>query len=109
MKKHLYIVMTGFAIVVFCAFLTFLFDLASFGRISKACSIWEGMFYSYTDTARGAVLMANTDILCILVLLFIFGILVLELFKQYKYWVWMIPIAGSALFFMVGYNLLCFI
>ena len=109
MKKYLNIVMWCLATVAFCAFLIFLIDIASFDRVGKACSIWESAYYPYADTVRGVVLMANADMLGILVSLLILGILVLELFKQYSYWVWIIPMLGTVLFCTLGYNLLCFV
>ncbi len=109
MKKYLTAIMTCSAAVAFCAFLVFLIDLAIFGRGGKACCIWERSFQEYEGTARRLVLMANMDMLCILLSLAIFGLLVLVLFKHYGYWVLLIPIAGIVLLIAIGHRFLCFI
>ena len=109
MKKYLTPIMTCSAVAAFCAFLVFLIDLAIFDRGGKVCGIWERTFQEYEGTNRGLVLMANMDILCILVSLAIFGLLALALFKHYGYRVLLIPIAGVVLFVAIGHRLLCFI
>ena len=101
--------MSFFAAVAFCVFLVFLVDLAIFDRVGKACGIWESTFQAYEETARGLVLMANMDMLFILLSLAIFGLLILILFKHYSYRVLLIPILGIVLFFVIGYRFLCFI
>ncbi len=109
MKKYLTPIMACSAAVAFCAFLIFLIDLAIFGRGGKVCGIWEKTFQEYEGTNRGLVLMANMDLLCILLSLAIFGLLVLALFKHYGYRVLLLPIGGLVLFFAIGHRFLCFI
>lgn len=107
MKKYVPIILACAAAIAFCAFLVFLFDLSSFDRIGKMCSIWESTFREYAGTARGAALMADMDMLCILLSLLIFGIPMLELFLRYKYWVMLIPIIGFILFLFIAPITLC--
>lgn len=107
MKKYVPIILACVAAVAFCVFLVFLIDLSGFDRIGKMCSIWENTFREYEGTRRAAALMAQMDMLCILLSLLIFGILVLELFLRYKYWVMLIPVIGLFLFFLVGPVILC--
>lgn len=109
MKKYVPIILACVAVIAFCAFLVFLFDLSGFDRIGKMCSIWESTFREYAGTARGAALMSRMDMLGILLSLLIFGVPVLELFTRYKYWVMLIPVIGLAMFFFVGPMVLCYV
>lgn len=109
MKKYVSAILSCTAIVAFCSFLIFLMDLAVFGRGGKACGIWDGLFVAHMGTTRELVLMANMDICCILLSLFLCGLSILILFRRHGYRVLFIPIAGGILFFAVGRYFLCFI
>lgn len=107
MKKYVHLMLACVAVIAFCAFLVFLFDLSGFDRIGKMCSIWESTFREYAGTARGAALMSRMDMLGILLSLLIFGVPVLELFTRYKYWIMLIPIIGFILFLFIAPITLC--
>lgn len=107
MKKYVHIILACVAVIAFCAFLVFLFDLSGFDRIGKMCSIWESTFREYAGTARGAALMSRMDMLGILLSLLIFGVPVLELFTRYKYWIMLIPVIGFILFLFIAPITLC--
>lgn len=109
MKKYVSAILFCTATVAFCSFLIFLMDLAVFGRGGKVCGVWDGLFVAHMGTTRELVLMANMDICCILLSLFVCGLLMLRLFRCHGYRVLVIPIAGIILFFAVGRYFLCFI
>lgn len=110
MKKYVHIILVCVAVIAFCAFMIFFWDLALFNRVGKMCSIWENTFYEYGRSEnRMAVLMANMDILGVFGSLLIFGIPMLELFTRYKYWVMLVPVVGFAMFFFVAPMVLCYV